>query len=94
LQTNNAPSIEQVINKMRDDVLRSQSTASTTSILSFDNLVEQMKIFVRQINDKDSEIMRLHELCKKNNVDYAVKPEETPEKIASTAKIPSNNKGR
>ena len=78
MQTNNAPSIEQVINKMRDDVLRSQSTASTTSILSFDNLVEQMKIFVRQINDKDVEIMRIHELCKKNNVDYAVKKEEKP----------------
>jgi hypothetical protein len=71
---------------MRDDVLRSQSTASTTSILSFDNLVEQMKIFVRQINDKDAEIMRLHELCKKNKVDYTIKKEEKPQKITTTPK--------
>jgi len=92
LQTNNAPSIEQVINKMRDDVLRSQSTASTTSILSFDNLVEQMKIFVRQINEKDMEIMRLHELCKKNNVDYTVKPEATPQESAPTAKVTPTTK--
>jgi hypothetical protein len=93
LQTNNAPSIEQVINKMRDDVLRSQSTASTTSILSFDNLVEQMKIFVRQINDKDVEIMRLHELCKKNNVDYTVKI-ETPQKSTPAAKVTPTTKSR
>lgn len=92
MQTNNAPSIDQVINKMRDDVLRSQSTASTTSILSFDNLVEQMKIFVRQINVKDAEIMRLHELCKKNKVDYAVKKEEVPQNATSTPKVTSPQK--
>ena len=69
MQQNNQPSIEQVINKMRDDMLRTQSTANTTAVLGFDNLVEQLKIFAHQINDKNNEIARLAELCRKNNID-------------------------
>lgn len=66
--------LEEVINTMRDNVLRTQSQASTTSILAYDNLVEQLKIFARQINDKSLEITRLQELCKKNNIDIGIAP--------------------
>jgi len=77
LQKPNLP-LEEVVNTMRDNVLRTQSQASTTSILAFDNLVEQLKIFAHQINDKTAEIVRLQELCKKNNIDTAIAPQEKP----------------
>ena len=79
MQPNNQQSIEQLINKMRDDMIRTQSTSNTTAVLGFDNLVEQLKIFARQINDKNTEITRLQELCRKNKIETATKiPEKVP----------------
>lgn len=69
--------LEQVVNNMRDNILRSNSQASTASITSFDQLVEQLKIFAAQINDKNVEVLRLQELCKKNNIDFAIAPQKT-----------------
>ena len=76
--SNQQPSIEQVITNMRDNILRSQSQASTTCITSFDNMVQQMQVFAMQINDKNAELTRLQELCKKNNIDFAVPPVKKP----------------
>jgi hypothetical protein len=73
---------------MRDNVLRTQSQASTTSILAFDNLVEQLKIFAHQINDKTAEIVRLQELCKKNNIDVSIAPQEKPISV-DNSKVPA-----
>ena len=94
MQPNNSQSIEQVINKMRDDMIRTQSNANTTAILSFDNLVEQLKVFSQQIVQKNIEIARLQELCKKNKIDTTHKKEEKlistiPEKPQKTS--PSKN---
>ncbi len=66
--------LEEGINMMRDSILRSQSIANTASITGFDNCVEQLKAFVKAINDKDAEIIRLQELCKKNEIDYSIPP--------------------
>jgi len=87
LQKPNLP-LEEVVNTMRDNVLRTQSQASTTSILAFDNLVEQLKIFAHQINDKTAEIARLQELCKKNNIDVSIAPQEKPIPVDSQ-KVPT-----
>ena len=63
-------------------MIRSQSTANTTAILGFDNLVEQLKIFSQQIVQKNNEVNRLTELCKKNNINTTLK-KETPIPVTS-----------
>ncbi len=69
------PLLQDVIDQMRDNILRSQSTASTAAITSFDNMVAQMKIFVNQINAHTVEVKRLQELCAKNKIDYSIPPQ-------------------
>jgi uncharacterized protein YllA (UPF0747 family) len=66
--------LEQAVNNMRDNILRTQSQASTAAITSFDGIVDQLKVFALQINDRNTEIQRLQELLKKNNIDFAVPP--------------------
>lgn len=66
--------LEQAVANMRDNILRTQSQASTAAITSFDGIVEQLKVFALQINDRNTEIQRLQELLKKNNIDHAVPP--------------------
>ncbi len=90
---NNQPPLEEVLGNMRDNILRSQSQASTAAITSFDNMVAQLKIFAQQINDKNTEIndgntekKRLQELCKKNNIDYAIPPLKADDKISTVPK--------
>lgn len=68
------PLLEDVINKMRDNILRSQSQSNTAAITGFDNMVEQLKIFVNQINSQSKEIERLQKLCTKNKIDYSIPP--------------------
>ena len=98
----NQPTIDQVIQQMRDDILRTQSTASTAAILGFDKLVDQMRVFASQINDRNIEITRLRELCTKNNIDFAIPPAEpvklpenkavTPPKEAPVVTPPNKSK--
>jgi len=72
---NNKPvSLEEAVNLMRDNILRTQSTSNTASITGFDKLVEQLGLFVKQINDQSTEIIRLQQVCKKNSIDYAIPP--------------------
>lgn len=68
------PLLQDVINTMRDNILRTQSNSNTASITSFDNLVEQCKVFVNQINAHTAEVKRLQELCTKNKIDWAIPP--------------------
>lgn len=69
------PLLQDVINQMRDNILRSQSNSNTAAITSFDNLVEQCKIFVNQINAHTAEVKRLQALCTKNKIDYSIPPQ-------------------
>ncbi len=69
------PLLQDVIDQMRDNILRSQSSANTAAITGFDNLVAQMKIFVNQINAHTAEVKRLQELCTKNKIDYSIPPQ-------------------
>jgi len=71
---NNQPSLDEIINKMRDNILRTQSQASTVAITSYDSLIEQLKLFARQLNESNVEVKRLQELCKKNNIDVTIPP--------------------
>lgn len=68
------PLLQDVIDQMRDNILRTQSSASTAAITSFDNMVAQMKIFVNQINAHTAEVKRLQELCTKHKIDYSIPP--------------------
>jgi len=68
------PLLQDVVNNMRDNILRTQSQSSTAAITSYDALVEQMGVFVKKSNDQGVEIIRLQELCKKNNINYAIPP--------------------
>lgn len=82
---NNQPQLQDVINQMRDNILKSQSTSNVAAITGFDNLVEQCKVFVNQINAQSTEILRLQELCKKSNIDYATPPVPAPVPAPSTS---------
>jgi len=84
-QQNQQPTIDQVIQQMRDDILRTQSTANTASIIGFDKLVDQMRVFVSQINDRNIEITRLRELCAENKIDHAI-----PVADVGSIKLPEN----
>ena len=85
--SSNPPSLEDAINTMRDNILRTQSQSSTAAITAFDNMVTQLKVFVQQINDKSIEILRLQELCKTNNIDTAIPPVAKSTKPAEPTKI-------
>lgn len=85
-------SLEDVINSMRDNILRTQSQSNTASITGFDNMVEQIKVFFGQINAQSAEIIRLQELCKKNKIDYAIPPVDEVKSIVKTAALkPTKN---
>ncbi len=79
------PQLQEVIDQMRDNILRTQSTCNTASITGFDSLVAQLKIFVGQINAQSTEIKRLQGVCTKNNIDYAIpapaKPADPPKQL-------------
>ena len=81
------PLLQDVINQMRDNILRTQSNSHTAAITGFDNLVEQCKVFVNQINAQSGEVTRLQELCKKNKIDFAIPPPE-PIKIPESKITP------
>ena len=85
--SSNPPSLEEGINNMRDNILRTQSQCSTAAITSFDNMVNQLKIFAQQINDKSVEIVRLQQLCKKNSIEYAIPPVVVPPKPEEPPKV-------
>lgn len=85
---NNQPSLDEIVSKMRDNILRTQSQASTTSITSYDNLIEQLKLFARQINESNAELKRLQELCKKNNIDVTIPP-VAPKEMPKAAPKPT-----
>ena len=81
------PQLQDVIDQMRDNILRTQSTCNTASITGFDNLVSQLKIFVGQINAQSAEIKRLQELCKNNKIDFAIPPPQ-PVKLPESKIVP------
>ncbi len=83
---NNSPSLEEAVNTMRDNILRTQSQSNTAAITAFDNMVSQLRIFAQQINDKNVEIKRLQELCKTSNVDFTVPPVAKPAEAPKTPK--------
>ena len=77
---------------MRDNILRTQSQCSTVAITAYDNMVSQLKIFAQQINDKTVEITRLQQLCKTNNVDFAIPPViQTPKPTSTTKTLKPKN---
>ena len=82
------PLLQDVIDTMRDNILRSQSTSNTTAITSFDNLVAQLKVFVNQINAHTAEVKRLQELCAKNKIDYAIPIENLKIKLPESKITP------
>ncbi len=92
MASSSTPSLEEAINNMRDNILRTQSQSNTAAITSFDNMVNQLKIFAQQINDKSVEIVRLQQLCKTNKIEYAIAPVAAQQpKPAEPAKIKPKN---
>ena len=87
MASSSTKSLEEAINSMRDSILRTQSQCSTAAITSFDNLVNQLKIFAQQINDKSVEIVRLQQLCKTNKIEYAIPPVVQPPKPEEIPKV-------
>jgi hypothetical protein len=87
MSSSSTPSLEEAINSMRDNILRTQSQCNTAAITAYDNMVSQLKIFAQQINDKSVEIVRLQEVCKTNSIDFAIPPVVVQPKPAEPAKV-------
>ena len=80
-QQQNPPTFDQVIeavNNTRDDILRTQSNASTTAITGYDGLTKYLQSAMKQIQDQTKEIIRLQELCQLNKIDYAIPSPPNP----------------
>ena len=63
---------------MRNELVIAQSRANQLSLDSFDKLVIQIQQFSNALQTKQQEINRLEELCKKNNIESAIKKQEKP----------------
>ena len=72
------PTIEQILNNMRNELVLVQSRSNQLSLDSFDKLVVQIQQFSNVLNTKQQEINRLEELCKKNSIDSTIKKQEKP----------------
>ena len=68
---------------MRDEIAKSHSNVQYLSLSSFDKLVDQLRVFASQLNEKNIEINRLQQLCTKNKIDFVIKKEE-PKPIVAT----------
>lgn len=75
---NPQPTIEQILNNMRNELVLVQSRSNQLSLDSFDKLVAQIQQFSNALNTKQQEINRLEELCKKNSIDSTIKKQEKP----------------
>jgi len=74
-QTNpGQPTIDQVIAQMRSAQSQAHSDTQYLSLSNFDKLVDQLRIFAAQINDRNIEISRLQELCIKGKIDITPPP--------------------
>jgi len=74
----------QMINNSRDDILRTQSTASTAAISAYDGLTLQLKSCLEQIQITNKEIIRLQKLCIENKIDITPPPLKLPANEAVT----------
>jgi len=92
-QTNpNQPTIDQVIAQMRAAQSQAHSDTQYLSLSNFDKLVDQLRIFSAQINDRNIEITRLQELCIKGNIDITP-PAPAPVKLpANEGVVPPDAK--
>jgi len=61
---------------MRAAESQSHSDTQYLSLSNFDKLVDQLRIFSAQINDRNIEVTRLQELCTKHNIDFAIAPQQ------------------
>ena len=67
-------SIEQFLAQKRNDLVIFQQKASEVSTKTFDELSAQIIQLAQMVQNKDSEIKNMQELCDKNKIDYTPKP--------------------
>lgn len=82
------PTIDQVIAQMRAAQSQAHSDTQYLSLSNFDKLVDQLRIFAAQINDRNIEITRLQELCIKNKIDITPPPPAPVKLPANEAVVP------
>ena len=66
------PTVKELIEQSRINLLSTQANANTTAVNSFDAVATQLIIFVEQSSKRDVEIQRLQELLRKNNIDFTL----------------------
>ena len=76
------PTIDQVIAQMRAAQSQAHSDTQYLSLSNFDKLVDQLRIFSAQINDRNIEITRLQELCIEHKIDITPPAIKLPENKA------------
>jgi len=92
-QTNpQQPTIDQVIAQMRATQSQAHSDTQYLSLSNFDKLVDQLRIFAAQINDRNIEITRLQELCIKGKIDITPPPPAPVQMPANEGVVPPDVK--
>ena len=67
-------SIEQFLAQKRNELVIFQQKAGEVSTKTFDELSAQIIQLAQMVQNKDSEIKNMQELCDKNKIDYTPKP--------------------
>ena len=80
------PTIDQVIAQMRAAQSQAHSDTQYLSLSNFDKLVDQLRIFSAQINDRNIEITRLQELCIEHKIDITP-PAPAPVKLSANEAV-------
>ena len=80
--------VKELIERGRTLLLSTQANANTTSINSYDTIANQLVQFVELSNKQSVEILRLQELCRKNNIQFTLPPPEPVKLSENVAVIP------
>jgi len=63
----------EILSQKRNELVLFQQKASEVSTKTFDELSNQIIQLAQMVQDKDSEIKNMQELCDKNKIDYKPK---------------------
>jgi len=77
----------EMVNNSRDEIIRKQSDSNTASITAYDGLTRLLQSTLKQIQNQEKEIIRIQELCRKNNIDYAIPPPQVVAPQSSTQEL-------
>ena len=78
MASNQQPTLEEAIDKMRSEIILTFAKSQQSALNGYDVVVNQLKNYNNIAIGLKKEIIRLQEICEKNNIEYKIKPEVKP----------------